>query len=201
MARLEIVTRLSTVVGGLALNGVGIGMLIQSGLGLGAWDVLHQGIADHTGLSFGAVVILVTIVALIPWWPLRVRPNIGTILNVFVAGIVIDWVLALSSPAHEWWARGLLMVGGIVIFAFGQGLYLAPDLGAGAREGLMTGISARFGISIRLSRFLIEATVLVLGILLGGSIGLGTVVFTVAIGPLVQVAMRVCARRPAPVPD
>ncbi|WUU98866.1 YitT family protein [Actinoallomurus sp. NBC_01490] len=194
-AELNIVVRLLMVVAGLALNGVGIGALIQAGLGLGAWDVLHQGLSDHTGLSFGVVVILVTVAALIPWWPLRERPGVGTILNVFIAGIVIDWVLDWTSPAHALWLRISLMIAGVAIFALGQGMYLAPRLGAGAREGLMTGINRKFGISIRLSRFLIEASVLVLGIILGGSIGLGTVVFTVAIGPSVQLAMRICGYR------
>lgn len=178
------------VTAGLALNGVGIAALIQSGMGLGAWDVLHQGIAEHTGLSFGLVVILVTIVALIPWWPLRERPHVGTVLNVFVAGLVIDWVLAGTGPAHAIWLRVVLMVAGVVIFAIGQGMYLAPRLGAGAREGLMTGIHRRFGISVRLARFLLEGGILILGILLGGSIGIGTIFFTVTIGPLVQAAMR-----------
>ncbi len=198
------------VVVGLALNGVGIGALIQSGMGLGAWDILHQGITRHTGISFGVVVILVTIAALIPWWPLRERPGIGTVLNVFIAGIVIDALLAVTGPAHMLWLRITLMVAGVVIFALGQGMYLAPRLGAGAREGLMTGISRRFGISIRLSRFLLEGGVLLLGLLLGGSIGVGTVFFTLTIGPMVQAAMRLfgyrdpatlaAPRRPAPSP-
>ncbi len=183
---------------GLALNGVGIAMLIQADLGLGAWDVLHQGLSELTGISFGVVVILVTVAALIPWWPLKERPGIGTVLNVFIAGIVIDWMLGLTSPASEMWLRVLLMVGGVVIFALGQGLYLAPKLGAGAREGLMTGINRRFGISIRLTRFLIELTILILGVILGGSVGVGTIVFTVAIGPLVQVAMKLSGYREDP---
>jgi uncharacterized membrane protein YczE len=188
------------VVVGLALNGVGIAALIQAGLGLGAWDVLHQGIADHTGLSFGLVVILVTIAALIPWWPLGERVHIGTLLNVFIAGLVIDWCLAWTSPAHAPWLRGLLMVAGVVVFALGQGMYLAPRLGAGAREGLMTGIHRKFGLSIRMARFLLEAGVLLLGILLGGPIGVGTVVFTLAIGPLVQFALRLFNYRPENAP-
>jgi len=191
----NIAVRLLMIIIGLALNGVGIAMLIQSGLGLGAWDVLHQGLSERTGISFGMVVILVTVVALIPWWPLKERPGIGTVLNVFIAGIVIDWMLGWTSPTQELWLRVLLMVGGVVIFALGQGLYLAPDLGAGAREGLMTGINRRFGISIRMTRFLIEVTILILGIVLGGSVGVGTIVFTAAIGPLVQVAMRICGYR------
>lgn len=186
----NIVVRLFMVTAGLGLNGVGIAALVQSGMGLGAWDVLHQGIARHTGLSFGVVVILVTVVALIPWWPLRERPHIGTILNVFIAGLVIDWLLAGTGPAHAVWLRLVLMVAGVAIFALGQGMYLAPRLGAGAREGLMTGIHRRFGISIRLARFLLEGGVLIVGILLGGSVGIGTLFFTVAIGPLVQAAMR-----------
>ncbi|MDF5758316.1 YitT family protein [Spongiactinospora sp. TRM90649] len=191
----NIAVRLAMVVVGLALNGVGIAMLIQAGLGLGAWDVLHEGLSELTGLSFGLVVILVTIVALIPWWPLKERPGIGTVLNVFIAGIVIDWILAYTTPAEEWWVRATLMIGGVVIFALGQGMYLAPKLGAGAREGLMTGINRRFGISIRLTRFLIEVTILVLGVFLGGSVGLGTIVFTLAIGPLVQVGMNLFGYR------
>lgn len=197
----NIAARISTVVVGLALTGVGIAALIQSGLGLGAWDVLHEGIAEHTGLSFGLVVILVTVVALVPYWPLGERVHIGTVLNIFVAGIVIDAVLSWTSPADSWWLRIVFMVSGVVVFALGQGIYLAPKLGAGAREGLMMGIHRRFGVSIRLTRFLLEAGILVLGILLGGSIGVGTIVFTVAIGPLVQVAMRLCGYRPDATPS
>ena len=186
-----LVVRLAMVVIGLALNGVGVAALIQSDLGLGAWDVLHGGIAKHTGLSFGVVVILVTVAALIPWWPLHERPHVGTILNIFVAGIVIDWVLSFTRPQHSMWMRIVFMVGGILVFAIGQGMYLAPGLGAGAREGLMTGLHRRFGISIRLARFAIEFSVLVLGIALGGEIGVGTVLFTLFIGPLVQWSMHV----------
>ncbi len=181
--------RLGMVTFGLALNGVGIGLLAVSQLGFGAWDVLHDGIAEKTPLSFGTVVILVTAALLVFWWPLRERPGIGTLLNVFIAGPVIDLVIAFVPPVVPLWARLLVMCLGIVIFALGQGMYLAPGLGAGAREGLMTGLNRVFGWSMRLSRFLIEVAVLVLGILLGGAIGLATIVFTIAVGPLVQWAM------------
>lgn len=181
--------RLGMVAFGLALNGVGIGLLAVSQLGFGAWDVLHDGITEKTPLSFGTVVIVVTAAVLVFWWPLKERPGIGTLLNIFIAGLVIDLVIAFVPPIDPLWAQLVVMGAGIFIFAVGQGMYLAPGLGVGAREGLMTGLNRRFGWSMRMSRFLIEITVLVLGILLGGAIGLATVVFTLAVGPLVQWAM------------
>ncbi|WP_199536648.1 YczE/YyaS/YitT family protein [Spongiactinospora gelatinilytica] len=200
-AERHLVVRLSMVVAGLTLNGVAITMLIRAELGLGPWDVLHQGLAARTGLGFGLVVILVGVAALLPWWPLRERPGVGTVLNVFVAGIVIDRLLTVTGPATQWWSRGALMTGGVALFALGQGMYLAPRLGAGPREGLMTGINRRFGISIRLARFQIEVAILALGIALGGSAGLGTIVFTLAIGPLVQAGMRLCGYRDRTAPE
>lgn len=172
---------------GLVVQGVGIAALIQANLGVGAWDVLHSGLTDKLGLSFGTVIVLVTLVVLIFWWPLREKPHIGTILNVFVAAVVIDALLATTSPPDNMAVRVALMVGGVVVFAAGQGMYLAPRLGVGAREGLMTGLNRRLGWSIRLARTIVEVTVLAIGIALGGPVGIGTVLFTVFIGPLVQV--------------
>ncbi len=183
------------LVAGLALTGVGVAGMILGGLGLGAWDVLHGGLSNRTGMSFGLAYMLVTGLALLLWWPLRERPHIGTVLNVFVAGVVIDWILRWADPVDSLWLRIFLMAGGILVFALGQGMYLAPDLGAGAREGIMTGLSRR-GMSIARARLLIEASVLVVGLALGGSIGVGTIVFTVTIGPLVQWSMKLFRSRP-----
>ncbi|GHH63643.1 membrane protein [Streptosporangium violaceochromogenes] len=188
--------RFALLTAGLTLQGVGVAAQIRSGLGLGPWDVLHDGLARLTGLSFGTVIILVTVVALIPWWPLGERPHVGTVLNIFVAAVVIDWILGWTVPAGSLWLQIVLQVGGILVFAFGQGMYLVPDLGVGAREGLMTGLNRRFGTSIRLSRTIVEISVLLIGVLLGGSVGVGTLLFAVAIGPLVQYFGRVLGYRP-----
>lgn len=181
---------------GLLCFGLGIGLMVESGLGLGPWEALHQGIARQVGLEIGTVSILLGIPILLLWWPLGERPGIGTLLNVVLIGAATNVAVSIlpTPPTDALAFRVALMVAGIVTIGCGSGIYLATDLGAGPRDGLMTGLHHRFGWSIRRARTLVELTVLGVGWALGGTVGLGTVVFAVGIGPLVQVALRVFDR-------
>jgi uncharacterized membrane protein YczE len=185
--------RLPRLVLGLVTFGLGIAMMAEAGLGMGPWEAFHQGIARQTGLELGTVSILLGIPILVLWWPLGERPGIGTLLNVVLIGSSTNVALALlpTPPDDALVARLALMLGGVVVIAVGSGLYLSTDLGPGPRDGLMTGLHHRFGWSIRRARTVVELSVLGLGWLLGGTVGLGTVVFALGIGPLVQIALGV----------
>lgn len=173
------------LIAGLVMFGVGIGLMLQSGLGLPPWDVLHQGLAERFGLSVGIWSILVSVAVLLLWLPLREPYGIGTLLNAIIVGVLIDvTVVVVPQPGPSWLAWAM-QVGGILMIGLASGMYIGANLGPGPRDGLMTGI-ARRGPSIRLTRSLIEVTVLAIGWLLGGSFGIGTVLFALAIGPLVQ---------------
>jgi uncharacterized membrane protein YczE len=163
-------------------------------MGLGPWEVFHQGIARMTGLQLGTVSILVGIPVLAAWYPLGERPGVGTILNIALIGTATNVALGVIPAAQGLADQLAMMVAGVVTIAVGSGLYLASDLGPGPRDGLMTGLHLRFGWSIRRARTAIELIVLAAGFLLGGTIGLGTVVFALAIGPLVQAALRMFDR-------
>jgi uncharacterized membrane protein YczE len=177
--------RLYRLFAGLTTMGVSIAFMVRSELGLAPWDVLHQGLSELTGVPLGTVGILVGVLVLGLWAPLRQRPGVGTIANALVIGIVID-VTLWALPTIGWApGRWLLMPLGVVGLALGSGLYIGAGLGAGPRDGLMTGLAAR-GLSLRLVRTGIEVIVLVIGVLLGGTIGIGTVALAVSIGPLVQ---------------
>jgi uncharacterized membrane protein YczE len=170
---------------GLVLFGLGIGLQVRSTLGLPAWDVLHQGIALRTPLTMGTATIVVGFAVLLLWIPLKERPGFGTLANAIVVGLTIDATLALVDPPDGLAARWTLLVGGIVVVAIGSGFYIGAQMGPGPRDGLMTGI-ARRGFSIRAARTFVEGSALVVGWLLGGTVGVGTVAFTVLIGPLVH---------------
>ncbi|MGW0431581.1 membrane protein YczE [Micromonospora sp. NPDC003197] len=158
-------------------------MMIRAQLGLASWDVFHQGLAERTGLPFGWLVIGVGAVVLLLWIPLRQRPGVGTVSNVIVVGLTVDVVLPLlPQPGHLAVRVGLLLAG-ILLNGVATGLYIGARLGPGPRDGLMTGLAAR-GHSIRVMRTAIELTVLAIGWLLGGTVGVGTVLYAVAIGPL-----------------
>jgi len=194
--------RLRNLFTGLVLFGVSVGLMVQAGLGLASWDVLHQGLARQTGLPLGWIVNLVGAAVLVLWWPLRQRPGVGTVANVIVVGLVADATVAVVPAAQPLAVRIPLLAAAIVVNAVGTGLYVGAGLGPGPRDGLMTGLAAR-GHSIRLVRTLIELSVLAVGWVLGGSVGIGTVVFALAIGPLAQTAIRrlaVPAARPDDVP-
>lgn len=171
---------------GLVLYGVSMSMMIRSTLGLDPWDVFHAGLASHVPLTFGQVTIIVGALVLLLWVPLRQWPGLGTVANVVVIGLAADAGLALLAPPQALWARVLLLASGIVLNGVAGGLYIGSQLGPGPRDGLMTGVARRSGLSIRLVRTTIELVVLAVGWLLGGPVGLGTIVYAVSIGPLVQ---------------
>jgi len=185
-----VLRRLPGLLAGLVIFGAGIAVMAASGLGLGPWEAFHQGISNRTGIPLGTVSVLVGIPVLALWWPLGERPGIGTILNVALIGTATNLVLPLLPRPDEPVAQLAMSVGGVLLIGLGSGLYLAADLGAGPRDGLMTGIHHRFGWSIRRARTSIELVVLVIGFLLGGTIGLGTILFAFGIGPVVQLFLR-----------
>jgi uncharacterized membrane protein YczE len=177
--------RLVHLIVGLVLFGVGIGLMLQSRLGVPPWDVLHQGLSRQFGSTVGIWSIIVSVLVLVLWLPLREPYGLGTLLNAVIIGVVLD-LTAIIIPAATTTAVGwVMLVSGIVLIGAASGLYIGANLGPGPRDGLMTGI-ARRGPSIRLTRALIEITVLTIGWLLGGTFGIGTIVFALAIGPLVQ---------------
>jgi uncharacterized membrane protein YczE len=181
---------------GLVLFGLSVALMVRADLGLASWDVLHQGLAERTGLPFGWVVNGVAVLVLLLWLPLRQRPGVGTVANVIVVGVVADAVLAVLPQPPELAVRVTLLVVGIVLNGVATGLYVGPGLGPGPRDGLMTGLAAR-GHSIRLVRTSIEVAVLAIGWLCGGTVGVGTLAYAVAIGPLVHYLMPKLAITPA----
>ncbi len=189
-----VLPRLPGLLAGLVLFGVGIALMARAGLGLGPWEVFHQGIAYLTGLQLGTVSILVGIPVLAAWYPLGERPGVGTILNIAIIGTATNVAMGVIPAAQGLPVQVVMMLAGVGTIAVGSGLYLASDLGPGPRDGLMTGLHLRFGWSIRRARTGIELSVLVLGFLAGGTIGIGTIVFALGIGPAVQVALRVFDR-------
>ena len=179
------VERILRCVFGLALFGIGVALLIGAELGAAPWDVFHTGVSDLTGVGVGWVIVLTGVALLLLWIPLRETPGLGTILNAIEIGLVAGLVLPMIPDTDLLAARIPMMLGGVVLIGIGSGFYIGAGLGPGPRDGLMTGI-ARRGVSIRLARTGIEVTVLTIGVLLGGAIGIGTAVFAFGIGPLVQ---------------
>lgn len=178
--------RLAQLLVGLTLYGVSMAMMIRAGLGLDPWDVFHYGVAEHLPLSFGSVVIVVGALVLLLWIPLRQWPGLGTVANVVVIGLATDGALALLGAPDHMAARVALLLSGIVLNGLAGALYIGSQFGPGPRDGLMTGLVRRTGGSIRVVRTSIELTVLVVGWSMGGVVGLGTVLYAVAIGPVVQ---------------
>lgn len=182
--------RLLRLLLGLSLFGAGEACLVASDLGNSPWTVLAQGISIQTTLSVGSATVAVSLVVLLLWIPLRQPPGLGTIANAIGIGLALDATL-LVLPENSAVGSGLVLVAtGIGLIALGSGFYLTAALGPGPRDGLMTGISRRTGISLRVARAAIEIGVLVAGWLLGGTVGLGTVAFALAIGPGVQFAVE-----------
>ncbi len=187
----SVARRLPGLLLGLVVFGFGIALMVQAELGLGPWEALHQGISRHTGIPLGTVSILLGLPILLMWWPLGERPGLGTLLNVALIGMSTNVAAALLPAPTDLALQLAMMFGGVVVIGIGSGLYLGADLGSGPRDGLMTGLHHRFRWSIRRARTMIELSVLVLGFLLGGTVGLGTVVFAVGIGPVVQWALSI----------
>ena len=186
---------------GLLLFGLGISMIIDAELGAAPWDVFHTGVSELTGISVGNIVILTGLALLLIWIPLRERPGLGTLLNAVVIGVVVDLTLPVIPELSALLPRLGLMFGGVVVIAVGSGFYIGAGLGPGPRDGLMTGLAKRSiggrPISIRVARTVVELVVLSVGVALGGSVGLGTAVFTLGIGPLVQVFLPRLTIRPS----
>lgn len=176
---------------GLALYGASSALLVEAGLGLEPWNVLHQGLAELTGLTIGVVSIVVGAAVLLLWIPLRQRPGLGTVSNVFVVGIAMDGTLALVPDVRSLAVRIPLLLAGILLNGAATGLYISARFGPGPRDGLMTGLHRRTGRSIRLMRTAIEVAVVATGFTLGGTVGIGTVLYAVSIGPLAQLFLRV----------
>ncbi|MGH9273231.1 MAG: YczE/YyaS/YitT family protein [Acidimicrobiales bacterium] len=181
----ELRRRLPRLLGGLVLFGVGIALMVRADLGLGPWDVLHQGLSERADLAIGNVTILVGLAVLLLWLPIRQRLGLGTILNVLLIGLVADATLAVLDAPEPLWTRVAFLVVGVFVFGPGSGLYIGAGLGPGPRDGLMTGL-ARGGRSVRVVRTGIELTVLAVGAALGGSVGVGTVLFALSVGPNVH---------------
>ena len=188
--REQFTERLIRCVTGLACFGTGIAFFVRSELGVPPWDVFHQGISKHTGLGLGTVLIIVAFCVLLLWIPLRLRPGLGTLLNAVEIGLVENIAQDLIPHSHNMVIRITFMVAGLCIIAAGSGLYIGAEFGSGPRDGLMLGLNKRFGISVRIARTIVEITVMIIGIFLGGHIGVGTFVFALGIGPMVQVTLR-----------
>ena len=184
--------RLAQLLVGLALYGVTLAMMIRATLGNAPWDVLHQGMALHLPITIGTAVIGMSLVVLLLWIPLRELPGFGTIANSFVVGLVADLSLSLLDAPEAMWARVLLMLGGLVLNALATALYIGSQLGPGPRDGLMTGLHRRTGVSIRLVRTGLEVVVVAIGWVLGGVVGIGTLLYALGIGPLVQLMLPWC---------
>jgi len=179
--------RMVQLFAGLWLYGTAMAMFIRAELGLDPWDVFHYGVRQHIALSFGTIVIIVGGLVLLLWIPLRQWPGFGTVMNVFVIGIATDVMLAVLDAPTALWLRWVFLLGGIVVNGLGGALYIGSQYGPGPRDGLMTGLARRTGLSIRLVRTSLEVSVLAIGWLLGGVVGLGTVLYAVLIGPAIQV--------------
>ncbi|MGA9749791.1 MAG: hypothetical protein WBQ50_20250 [Nocardioides sp.] len=183
--------RLVQLVVGLGLYGVSLAMLVRGGLGLAPWDVLHQGIAEQVDVSLGLVLIAVSFAVLLLWIPLRERPGVGTLANALLVGVFVDLTLVVLDDATGLVARAGLLVAGVAINGVATALYIGARLGAGARDGLMTGLVRRTGRSVRVVRTTIEVLVLATGWLLGGTVGVGTALYAVAIGPIAHALLPV----------
>ena len=183
----ELWPRLGRLMFGLVLFGLGLALMVIAELGLSPWDVFHQGVSERIGIPIGTVVIITGLLLLVFWIPLKERIGIGTIANAIVIGLTLDVaLLVLPESLDATAARWLAMLTGVVMVAIGSGFYIGAGLGPGPRDGLMTGLARITGRPIGLVRGVLEVAVLIVGWLLGGTVGVGTLVFAFGIGPLVQ---------------
>jgi uncharacterized membrane protein YczE len=178
--------RLLRLLLGLWLYGVAIALMVKGALGASPWDVFHLGVALHAPLSLGTVIVIASLAVLLAWIPLRQMPGLGTLANTLLLGPFADINLALLGAPSGWAMQIVFMLGGVLVCGFATALYVGAQLGPGPRDGLMTGLARRSGWSIRRVRTLIELAVLAAGIALGGTVGVGTVVFALAVGPVTQ---------------
>ena len=180
---------------GLFLYGIAIALMVRAAIGVAPWDVLTQGIVRQTGLGFGLVVFLTSVLVLLLWIPLRQRPRFGTIANALLVGPFADLGLHVLPQQTVWWAQGLTFALGLLLLAAASGLYIGAAFGPGPRDGLMLGLHRRFGVRVGVARTAIEVTVLAIGWLLGGQVGVGTALEAVLIGPMVAFALPLFAPR------
>jgi uncharacterized membrane protein YczE len=183
---------------GLALYGVSLALVLRAGLGLAPWDVLHQGLAGLLGATVGQMVIAVSFVVLLLWILLRERPGFGTVANALLVGVFVDLTMLVLDDAGTWPLRVGLLAAGVLLNGLATALYIGASLGSGPRDGLMTGLVRRTGRSVRVVRTVLEVTVLAAGWLLGGTVGVGTVVYAVAIGPIAHALLPVFTVAPGP---
>ena len=181
--------RLVQLFTGLVLYGASLALLVRAGLGLAPWDVLHQGLAEHLGTTVGSMVVAVSFVVLLAWIPLRQRPGFGTVANALLVGVALDLTMLVLGDVDTWVWRVVLLLTGVLLNAVATALYIGALLGPGPRDGLMTGLVRRTGRSVRVVRTSLEVSVLVAGWLLGGTVGIGTVLYAVGIGPIVHVLL------------
>lgn len=182
---------------GLTCYGVSTAMFVRADLGADPWNVFHLGVGKLLSLNIGVVMIITGALVLLLWIPLRQRPGLGTISNVIVLGLAADATLALMPPLESLLARSALLAAAVIVNALATGMYIGAGFGAGPRDGLMTGINARFGWSVRTVRTAIEISVLLLGWAMGGTFGVGTVLYALTIGPLIQLCLPWFRPRPA----
>lgn len=175
---------------GLWVYGLAIALMIKGALGASPWDVFHLGVARHLPLTLGTVMIIAALAVLLGWIPLRQMPGLGTVANTLLLGPFADFNLALLGTPDSLPLQIAFMLGGVIVCAFATALYVGAQLGPGPRDGLMTGLARRTGWSIRRVRTTIEVSVLAIGVLLGGTVGVGTVVFALGVGPLTQFFLR-----------
>jgi uncharacterized membrane protein YczE len=188
-----LVRRAVLLLAGLALYGASLALLVVAELGVSPWDVFHQGVSKLTGVRLGAVLVLTSFAVLLAWIPLRVRPGVGTIANAVLVGVGVDVALRVLPDVTSWGGRFGYLVAGVVLNGVATGMYIGAGFGPGPRDGLMTGI-ARRGHSIRVVRTTIEVGVLLVGVVLGGTVGIGTVVYALAIGPLAHLFLPIFSR-------
>ncbi|MGH8953875.1 MAG: YczE/YyaS/YitT family protein [Microbacterium sp.] len=184
-SRRDVVERILQLLVGLFLYGVALGLMVRGGIGVAPWDVLALGIAGNAGMGYGVVTVLVSVLVLLLWIPLRQRVGLGTLLNALLVGPSADLALFLLPVPPSVWVGAPMFVAGLLLLAFATGLYIAADFGPGPRDGLMTGLVGRTGWPVWLVRTLIEGSVLLIGFLLGGPVGVGTVLFAFGVGPLI----------------
>lgn len=184
--------RLVQLLLGLGLYGVTLALVIRATLGNAPWDVLHQGLARYLPVTIGQAVVVMSLLVLLLWIPLRERPGLGTLANAFLVGFAADAALVVLPAPDSLVVRVVLLVSGVVLNALATALYIGSQLGPGPRDGLMTGLVRRTGLPVGVIRTAIEVTVVALGFLLGGVVGLGTLLYTLAIGPLVQLMLPWC---------
>ena len=183
-------TRFTKLVVGLFIYGIGVAMTVDAQLGLAPWDVLAQGISKQTTLTFGYATVLVSVLVLIAWIPLRVKPGLGSVMNAVMVGLVADLALSFIPTPDVYWQKLLLFFGGMVVISFATGLYISCGMGKGPRDGLNVGIAQRFKLPFWQARSIVEVTVVAIGFLLGGQVREGTLIFALGIGYMNQLGMR-----------